>query len=134
MLSSHSVSIFDLVAYQIGWGKLVIGWYEAGLAGKKPEMPGDGFKTWDYNGLARQFFGKYQYSTPQEQCAEFHRIAKRLIDIVEIEQESGNLDQVGVWQWCQLQSGKDWPLSKWIKVNTASPYSRASKLIKSFLK
>jgi hypothetical protein len=131
ILSSQSVSVADLVAYQIGWGKLVIGWYEASV---KPEMPGDGFTNWDYSGLAQHFFEKYQYSSPQEQYAEFQHVVERIIEIVEFESETGNLDKEGVWLWCRLQSGKEWPLSKWIRVNTASPYNRASKLIRGFLK
>lgn len=40
------------------------------------------------------------------------------------------LDQRGIWAWCTLASGKQWPLSKWIRVKTASPYKRAVQLIK----
>lgn len=34
------VSITDHVAYQIGWGKCLIGWYESGIKGEVPIMPG----------------------------------------------------------------------------------------------
>ena len=55
------VSIVDIISYQIGWGLLLIGWYEAGIQGKIPEMPGEGFATWDYIGLAQHFYAKYHY-------------------------------------------------------------------------
>lgn len=37
------VSVSDLIAYQIGWGKCLIRWYETGIKGEQPEMPGIGY-------------------------------------------------------------------------------------------
>ncbi len=131
--TAGTVSVSDLVAYQIGWGNLLLGWYTAGLKGKVPVMPGEGFTTWDYNGLAQHFYTKYQYATREQQAEKFYSVVQKIINIVEKEYATGNLDKTGVWSWCMLASGKQWPLSKWITVNTASPYRRASGLIKKFL-
>lgn len=128
------VSIADLIAYQIGWGKSVIRWYEAGIKGQLPTMPGDGFSTWDYVAIAKHFYQKYQYNSSNEQNQIFHQVVLELLHIVEKEHQTGHLDQLGVWPWCTLQSGKQWPLSKWIKVNSSAPYKRAYGLIKKFLK
>ena len=54
--------------------------------------------------------------------------------MVKKEHETGNLNKIGVWPWCTLASGKQWPLSKWIRVNTVSPYKRAASMIRKFLK
>ncbi len=124
--TGEKVSLSDLIAYQIGWGRCVIRWYEAGLRAEIPEMPGEGFSTWDYRAIARHFYQKYQ----DEQDQTFHRIVMRLIEIVEKEFQTGNLEKIGVWNWCTLSSGKQWPLSKWIRVNTCAPYRRACTLIK----
>lgn len=127
------VTVADLIAYQIGWGKLVISWYEAGIQGKKAAMPGEGFTKWDYNGLAQHFYKKYHYDTRQEQEQIFFTTVQQLLLIVESEYKTGNLDALGVWQWCTLPSGKQWSLHKWITINTAAPYKRASTLIRKFL-
>lgn len=127
------VSISDLIAYQIGWGKCLIGWYESGIKGEVPVMPGDGFSTWDYTAIARHFYQKYQYHYHDEHSPVFHQVMLQLLDIVEKEHQTGNLDRIGVWSWCTLRSGKQWPLSKWIKINTSSPYKRAYQLIKKAL-
>lgn len=124
------VSITDLIAYQIGWGKCLIGWYESGIIGEVPIMPGEGFSTWDYTAIARHFYQKYQYHHHDEQNQVFHQVVLQLLDIVEKEYQVENLDRLGVWSWCTLKSGKQWPLSKWIKINTSSPYKRAHQLIK----
>lgn len=119
------VSVADLIAYQIGWGTLLIGWYEAGLKDEMPQMPGDGFTKWDYVGLARHFYAKYN----RDQERELEKVVKRIVEIVEAESKTGNLDKLGVWPWCTLPSGKQWPLKKWITVNTSSPYKRATSII-----
>lgn len=127
------ISINDLIAYQIGWGRLVIQWYEAGINGEKPLMPGDGFSVWDYVEIAKHFYKKYQYDGALCQQQEFDQIVSQILNIVEKEHQSGNLDEIGIWSWCTLPSGKKWPLSKWIKVNTASPYKRACNLIRKLI-
>lgn len=125
-----NVSIADLIAYQIGWGKGLIRWYEAGIQGKIPEMPGDGFAKWDYTAIAKHFYEKYRYDAADQQLQIFHQVVLRILEIVQIENQKGQLNQIGVWPWCTLASGKAWPFSKWIRVNTASPYKRAVQLIK----
>ncbi len=124
------VSIANVIAYQIGWGNLLIGWYQSGLSGKDPEMPGDGFSKWDYVGIAHHFYQKYYYNN-EDQSRQFYQVVQDIIRIVEHEYATGNLDKEGVWNWCTLSSGKKWPLSKWIRINTIAPYKRASTLIKT---
>lgn len=126
------VSVADLIAYQIGWGKRVIHWYESGISGEKVLMPGEGFLVWDYTKIAQHFYKKYQYDSLLKQEQEFDQTVLQIINIVEKEYQTGNLDKIGVWSWCTLPSGKPWPLSKWIKVNTASPYKRAHALVKQW--
>jgi hypothetical protein len=120
------ISLTDLIAYQIGWGRCVIRWYETGIKGEMPEMPGEGFSSWNYTGIARHFYEKYH----NDQDRVFHEVVLKLVEIVEKEHQKGNLEKLGIWPWCTLQSDKQWPLSKWIRVNTCAPYKRAHALIK----
>ena len=124
-------SIADIIAYQIGWGSLFKYWYETGIKNKPVIMPGNGFDKWDYNAIARHFYKKYSWNSKQEYIDNFSIIVMKIIDITELEYVSDNLDKTGVFAWCKLKSGKDWPLSKWIKVNTVAPYKRALLLIKN---
>ena len=123
------VSVANIIAYQIGWGICVIDWYEAGINGKTSPMPMKEFATWDYVAIARYFYQKHQYDGGSEQERVFHGVVCKLLKIVEKEEESGRLEKLGVWPWCALRSGKKWPLSKWIRVNTSAPYKRACTLI-----
>src|SRR5579885_2778523 len=111
------VNISDIIAYQIGWGNLLLNWYEAGLKAKIPQMPGEGFSKWDYKGLAKHFYEKYHYDNPIKQDLAFYDVVNKIVAITEHEYKSNNLDKKGVWSWCTLSSGKQWPLSKWITIN-----------------
>lgn len=124
------VSIADIIAYQIGWGTLLISWYQAGIDNKKIQMPSEGFDTWDYTGLAQHFYQKFSYDKGEQQLIHFHDIVKTILQITQKEYKTKNLDALGIWDWCTLASGKQWPLSKWIRVNTIAPYKRAATLIR----
>ncbi len=128
--TSRKISLAELIAYQIGWGSSLINWYEAGIKKRSPEMPGHGFSTWDYAAIAQHFYIAYCYNSRHEQMEMFNRIVCQILKIIDTEDQKGQLDQLGVWDWCTLLSGKKWPLSKWIKVNTVSPYKRAKLQIK----
>lgn len=123
------VSPSDLIAYQIGWGTQLLDWYETGLKGKLPVMPGDGFRKWNYAVIALHFFRKYAYDSGKEQEQVFAKIAEKIALIAEEESLKGNLEAKGVFAWCALPSGTVWPLEKWIRVNSLAPYKRASKLL-----
>lgn len=131
--SGGNVSVADILAYQIGWGYLLISWYEHGLKNEVLIMPGEGFSTWDYTALAQHFYKKYSQLTSEQLEQKFLEVVTKIIDITELEFSSGNLDKLGVWPWCRLKSGKEWPLSKWIRVNTVAPYKRARLIIKQKL-
>lgn len=128
------VSVADLLAYQIGWGMNLIRWYEAGIKGEEPEMPGEGFSKWNYGAIAKHFYQKYRYDAADQQMQVFDQTVSRILEIVALEQHTGQLDLLRIWNWCTLSSGKPWPLSKWIRVNTLSPYKRAAHLIKKAYK
>jgi hypothetical protein len=102
--------------------------------GSKIIMPGEGFSKWDYVGLAHHFYQKYAYDSCHEQENVFLDMVKRIIEITEYEYKAHNLDKLNAWSWCTLPSGKQWPLAKWIQVNTVSPYKRSICIIQSSIK
>lgn len=124
------VSAADILAYQIGWGKLLLQWYQAGITNTTCVMPGEGFDSWDYTNIALHFYHQYAKLSPEQLKQEFETVVQKIISITEKEYSLGQLEKTGVWTWCTLQSGKKWPLSKWITVNTVAPYKRAQALLK----
>ena len=124
------VSVEDIIAYQIGWGKALLNWYAAGLRDEVPIMPLTEFPKWNYKSIAQHFYQAYSYDGLHRQKEIFHEIVEKILEITEKEHASGNLYNLGVWNWCTLASGKQWPLYKWIKINTSAPYKKAAQLIK----
>ena len=127
------VSIANIFAYQIGWGELLIQWYESGIQNKIFSMPGEGFTTWDYTEIAQYFYKKYEQNNIEKIKEEIFNTVAKIIAITEYEYELQRLDKLGIWPWCTLKSDKQWPLSKWITVNTVAPYKRARILIKKHI-
>ncbi len=127
------ISVSDLVAYQIGWVRRVIEWYESGVRGQPMIMPGDGFTTWSYTEMAKQFYETYHLDGWTEQDKEFHRVTRRVLEIVEEAYQNNTLDKKEVWPWQQLKSGVWWPLSKWVQVNTVAPFKKATASVNSIL-
>lgn len=121
--------ITNIISYQIGWGTLLLSWYQAGIENRTIQMPGAGFSTWDYNAIANHFYQEYSAPLPK-QLEQFNTIVTHIIAITEKEYKTGNLSKCGIWSWCILKSGKQWPLEKWIQVNTVAPYKRARSLIR----
>ena len=127
------VSPCDIIAYQIGWGQAFLAWYRDGLKGLDPEMPLKGY-GWDYEAIANHFYSEYGSKSRSALIDLFSKTVSEIGRVIVDEANTGQLDAVEVWEWCRLKNGKWWPLSKWIKVNTISPYKRATKLLKNFLK
>jgi hypothetical protein len=92
-------------------------------------MPGKGFDKWDYKNIALLFFQKYYPLSYEELFRKFEAIVEEIIEIVEKEACAGNLDKPGIWEWCTLRSGKQWPLSKWVRVNTVAQYKRTTRIL-----
>jgi len=53
-----NISCCDVVAYQIGWADLLLGWEQKEKDGKEPEMPAKGFKWNQLGELAQSFYKK----------------------------------------------------------------------------
>ena len=95
-------------------------------------MPSEGFSKWEYEKIAHHFYSKYEENSLDNQLLSLKIVTQKIISIVEIESRSENIDRLGVWHWCTLKSGKQWPLKKWIVINSLSPYKRALARIKAF--
>ncbi|MCB9493291.1 MAG: ClbS/DfsB family four-helix bundle protein [Epsilonproteobacteria bacterium] len=124
-IKNENISISDVLSYLIGWGNMLLSWYEQGLSGKDFVMPGQGFEKWDYAKIAQHFFKKYNQNTLVQQLVLLEQTTQEIVSLIEKESTSGNIDKLGIWKWCTLKSGKQWPLSKWITVNSIAPYTRA---------
>lgn len=114
------ISPCDLIAYQIGWGRLLLSWDELEAQGQPVDMPAPGFK-WNQLGLLAAHFHQKQRDQSLEQLlAKFDLLVGDLRRFIESNSED-TLFGIGKRQW----AGPKWPLAKWIQVNTIAPYGSA---------
>lgn len=126
----EKINLRELIAYQIGWTQYLIQWYQDGIDGTMPCMPSKEFPKWDYAAIAKHFYKQHLYDSLEAQLNNLDHCVNLVIGIIEKETAANRLDQLGIWPWCTLKSGKTWPLSKWIRINTIAPYKRASELLR----
>ncbi|QDU32774.1 hypothetical protein KS4_08080 [Poriferisphaera corsica] len=123
------VSCCEVVAYQIGWGGLLLGWEAAERDGQKAVMPCAGYKWNELGRLADRFYrenkGKSLKRLRSEWADIYAKIRRMIESLDEIE-----LLEVGQRKW----TGEKWSMVKWIQVNTIGPYGSARTRVRKFKK
>lgn len=122
------VSVADLIAYQIGWGRLLLGWYEAGKQGRAPILPAEGFKWNKLGDLARHFYMVYEDVSITDLLTEFKEVVDGILAMIEENQEAA-LFTPGLYPWM----GR-WHLAKFVAVNASSPYKSARAKMRKWRK
>lgn len=123
------ISACDLLAYQIGWGRLLLQWDKDELQGKPSQMPAPGFK-WNQLGLlAQSFYAHHCNSSLSQLHAEFAELAEQIRQFI-LDNEESTLFEQGKRNW----AGDKWPLVKWIQVNTIAPYQSARSKLRRWKK
>ncbi len=124
-----NISCCDILAYQIGWASLLMGWDNSESKGKSPNMPAKGYKWNQLGKLAESFYRNSSEKTLKQLRAEFKRVFNKLIKWVESFSETELLD-LHQRQW----AGEKWAVVKWIQVNTIAPYRSARTKIRRWKK
>jgi hypothetical protein len=121
-------SVCDVVAYQIGWGTLLLGWHSVGKKGDIPVLPAQGYKWNQLGSLAQKFYADYSNKSFKQLLSLFDETVRNILKMVH-EQSEVQLYEIGVYAWTAK-----WPLGRWINVNTSSPYKSARAKIRAWKK
>lgn len=123
------ISPCDLIAYQIGWGRLLLSWDDVETNGQTVEMPAPGFK-WNQLGLlAKSFYQEQNEQTLKQLLAQFETLEERMRLFIESSSED-RIFSIGKRHW----AGQKWSLAKWIQVNTIAPYESARAKLRKWKK
>lgn len=124
-----NVSCCDVIAYQIGWGKLLLGWEENEKNGKTPEMPASGFKWNQLGDLANTFYERKSKKSLDQLRKELKAVVQEIIGWID------SLEEQDLFQRHQRKwAGEKWPIVKWIQVNTIAPYRSARTKVRRWKK
>ncbi|OMG52502.1 hypothetical protein BJN45_14510 [Azonexus hydrophilus] len=92
------ISPCDLIAYQIGWGRLLLSWDDLETNGQTVEMPAPGFK-WNQLGLlAKSFYQEQNEQTLKQLLAQFETLEERMRLFIESSSED-TIFSIGKRHW-----------------------------------
>lgn len=124
-----NISCCDIIAYQIGWTNLLIGWEQQESEGKMPEMPAKGFKWNQLGELSKFFYKQGSEKSLSRLRAEFKEVCQKLVDLINTLTDK-ELFEPHQRKW----TGEKWAMVKWIQINSIAPYSSARTKIRRWKK
>lgn len=121
-------NIRDVLAHLHHWHLLMLGWYETGMKGEKPEIPAKGYNWRTLPELNREIRDHYQ-ETSLANVLEL--LQGSFLEVQKIINQHSNdeLFERKRYQWTRNNS-----LGAYLVSSTSSHYEWAMKLIKKYLK
>ncbi len=121
-------TVKDLFAHLTEWEQMFLVWYNAGLAGDKPDMPASGYKWNETPRLNYDIWAKHKDVSWRTVRARFDRSYEQMEQLVASLSERQLLEP-GQFAW----TGKS-PLTTYLGANTASHFAAASKILKRWMR
>ncbi|WP_110954874.1 ClbS/DfsB family four-helix bundle protein [Anaerosinus massiliensis] len=121
----------EMLAYQLGWLNLVMGWEDDELNGREVVTPSLGYKWNQLGQLYQSFYTAYRDYTLQA----LRSALKKSVDAwcAWIEQLSDEeLFIAGTRKWTVTSA--NWPMWKWIHINSAAPFKNFRPKIRKWKK
>jgi len=81
------MSVADLVAYLIGWGELVLKWYEKKEKGEKVDFPETGYHWNELGLLAQKFYKDYENLNYSELLKQLDQLVYRILALIELQSD-----------------------------------------------
>lgn len=121
----------EIIAYQLGWMHLVMGWDEDERKGKEVSMPAPGFKWNQLGEMYQSFYDEYAALTLPELRSQFRELEQRWQQWIDTFSEEELFTQ-GHRKWT---GNKDnWPAARWIHINSAAPFKTFRAKIRKWKK
>ncbi len=121
----------EMMAYQIGWLNLIMGWEKDELEGKDVILPSPAYK-WNQLGLLYQcFYAEYDGISLQELQTSFRESVEKWCAWVERLKEE-DLFNTNRRKWTVTNA--NWPMWKWIHMNSVAPFKSFRSKIRKWKK
>jgi hypothetical protein len=124
-----NLSCCDMVSYQVGWARLLMGWEQQESEGNAAAMPAEGFKWNQLRELAQSFYEKDSNKSLRQLRTEFKTCYQELAAWIESLSEK-ELFEPHQRNW----TGDKWAIVKWIQVNSIAPYRSARTKVRRWKK
>ncbi|MGO4697866.1 ClbS/DfsB family four-helix bundle protein [Paenibacillus sp. 2TAB26] len=121
----------EIIAYQLGWLDLVMGWDKDEKEGRPILMPSPDYKWNQLGGLYRSFYDRYTAVSLPELRDLLRRAEQQWLDWINTLTEEELFTQ-GIRKWT---GGKEnWPMARWIHINSAAPFKTFRAKIRKWKK
>lgn len=122
----------EMIAYQLGWMGLIRGWDSDELAGKEVITPAPGYK---WNQMGAIYEGFYAACSTQSLTELKQMYQEAVVNLLVWLKDFSDdeLFQPGGRKWAQ-STPSNWPIWKWIHINTAAPFKTFRSKIRKWKK
>ncbi|AIQ45069.1 hypothetical protein R70723_03475 [Paenibacillus sp. FSL R7-0273] len=121
----------EIIAYQLGWLHLVMGWDKAELAGQSVPMPSTDYKWNQLGGLYQSFYKEYESYTLTDLRGMLRQVEQEwLIWVGGLTEEELFTQEIRAW----TGSKDNWPMARWIHINSAAPFKTFRAKIRKWKK
>lgn len=123
----------EIIAYQLGWMGLVRGWDQDEKAGKEVVTPAPGYKWNQLGALYQSFSEKYKECSLVEMREDFTKTVDSLLTWLNDDFTEEQVFQPAGRKWA-ASTPANWPVYKWIHINTAAPFKTFRSKIRKWKK
>lgn len=122
----------EMIAYQLGWMGLIRGWDRDELAGKEVITPAPGYKWNQMGAIYEGFYATYNTQSISELKQMYQEAVSGLLNWLQ-DFSADELFQSGGRKWAQ-STPSNWPIWKWIHINTAAPFKTFRSKVRKWKK
>ena len=122
----------QMIAYQLGWMELLLGWERDEQAGLDVVTPAPGFKWNQLGGLYESFYQRWEQVSTEDLIDRFKILLGEIVKMVGGLTES-ELFGSGQRAWAS-STPSAWPVWKWVHINTVAPFTTFRTKIRKWKK
>lgn len=124
-IKDSEISVCDTLSYLIGWGNLVLKWYERKSKNLEVDFPETGYNWNELGELAQYFHQQYHDWSYEKLLTEFQSTIERILFLIDT-LDDGELYAQG-WY-------KNYSFGRMIQFNTSSPMKNIRTKVRRFKK
>ena len=122
----------QMIAYQLGWLDLIMGWDRDEAEGKQVITPSPGFKRNNLGGLYQSFYERFSTYSLSELQELFKEQVTVFVDWLASFSEE-DVFTPGSRKWAS-STPSNWPVWRWVHINTVSPFTSLRSKIRKWKK
>lgn len=122
----------QMIAYQLGWMNLLLNWECEEQKGNNVITPAPNYKWNNLGILFQEFYKQYEKYSLKKLCDMFNEKKDNIIDLIS-NYTHEELFETGKRKWAS-STPSNWPICKWIHINTVAPFKSFRTKIKKWKK